>query len=82
MLCKISQLNCQQHCVELHRAADGTERVLSGLVWSHSLESVFSGLSQHDEDKQTDLSVQGERHHFVQHNHKTLKTEEGNTGDW
>ena len=38
-----------------------------------SLESVLSGLSEHDEDEQSHLSVQGERDHFVQHDDKTLK---------
>lgn len=39
----------------------------------NSLESILSGFSQHDEDKQSHLSVEGERHDFVQHDNKTLK---------
>lgn len=44
----------------------------------HSLESVLSGFSQHDEDKQADFSVERERHDFVQHDDKTLKRREEN----
>lgn len=42
---------------------------------SDSLESIFSGLSQHDEDKQSHLRVEGEGHHLVQHDHETLRTQ-------
>lgn len=38
----------------------------------HALVLVFSGLAQHEEHKQPDLSVQRKRHHFVQDHHKTL----------
>lgn len=60
------------------RAHDSSNTLLS-LTWQmYSLESIFSGFSQHDEDKQSDFSVEGERHNFVQHDDKTLKE---NTGD-
>lgn len=41
-----------------------------------SLESIFSGLSQHDEDKQAHLRVEGERHHLVEHDHEALRIQE------
>lgn len=42
----------------------------------NSLEPVFSGFSQHDEDKQSHLRVQREWHKFVQHDDETLKKTE------
>lgn len=51
---------------------------MEGSVWNKqpdSLESIFSGLSQHDEDKQAHLRVEGEGHHLVEHDHETLRTQ-------